>query len=241
LLEEWLGHSRLEGGGTARRSTTRNGGRIVIHRNILCALLLTLPLAACGGITKLDWMHPGRGMWQRPDDVVAALEIPTGAVVADLGAGEGYFVSYLADAVGDGGRVYAVEVDADRVDALQERFGGDARVRVVHGAYDDPKLPDGEIDLVLVVNTYHHIHDRPAYFRRLAADLSSGGRVAILEPNGALTGLLSLALDEGHTSIAWEVGAEMGEAGYGPPTSHDFLPVQIFEVFRPEPRATAAR
>jgi ubiquinone/menaquinone biosynthesis C-methylase UbiE len=211
------------------------------HRNIVCALLVALPLVGCSGLNKVDWTDPGREMWQRPDDVVAALEIQPGAVVADIGAGEGYFVSYLADAVGDGGRVYAVEVDEDLVGALEERFGDDARVRVVHGGYDDPKLPNGGVDLVLIVNTYHHIDDRPAYFRRLARDLTSEGRVAILEPNGSLTGLLSLALDEGHTSIAWEVGAEMGEAGYAPPTSHEFLPVQIFEVFSPEWAATAAR
>jgi SAM-dependent methyltransferase len=215
----------------------------VTHRNLVCALLLALPAVGCSGITKVDWTDPGREMWQRPSDVVTALAIPPGAVVADLGAGEGYFVPYLADAVGEDGRVYAVEVDAERATALEERFADDATVAVVLGEYEDPKLPDGTVDVVLLVNTYHHIEDRPAYFRRLARDLSPTGRVAIVEPNGELRGVLALALDEGHTSIAWEVGAEMGEAGYGPPASHDILPVQIFEVFAPEPEraATAAR
>ena len=92
---------------------------------------------------------------------------------------------------------------------------------------------DAGVDLVLLVNTYHHIDDRPAYFRRLRGDLRPGGRVAVIEPNQELGGVLSLALDEGHTSRASEVEAEMLEAGYAVAARHEFLPVQIFRVFAP--------
>jgi predicted methyltransferase len=195
------------------------------------------PLAAlcgCSGVGELDFTSFGRDTWQRPDDVVTVLAVEPGDRVADLGAGEGYFVEYLSAAVGADGRVYAVEVEADLAASLSERFpAGSSNVETILGHYDDPLLPDGELDLVLLVNTYHHIEDRPAYFRRLAGDLAPGGRVAILEPDGELGGILSLTLDEGHTSVASEVTSEMSEAGYRHAASHDFLPVQIFEVYAP--------
>ena len=77
--------------------------------------LLVVPICfalGCSGVGRIDWSRPGRDMWQRPDDVIAALEIEPGSRVADLGAGEGYFVAHLAEAVGYEGVVYAVAVDA---------------------------------------------------------------------------------------------------------------------------------
>jgi len=195
--------------------------------------------AGCSGVGKLDLTTLGRGTWQRPEQVVGALAISSGDHVADVGAGEGYFVPYLRKAVGEDGRVYAVDVDAEITRGLEDRFIADTEVEVVLGGFDDPGLPDGSIDLVLMVNTYHHIEDRPDYFRRLRVDLAPGGRVAILEPDEELTGFLSLLLDEGHTSRSAAVTKEMGAAGYRPSDHHDFLPIQIFEVFAPETSSTA--
>ena len=199
--------------------------------------LLTIGLSGCSGVSKLD-LALGRDAWQRPGDVVEALEIQPGQRVADLGAGDGYFVPHLARAVGPEGRVYAVDVESEITEGLYARYAGSPLpVEVVLGRYEDPELPDGSIDLVLLVNTYHHIEDRPAYFRRLRADLSPTGRVAILEPDEELSGILALFLDAGHTSRSDAVVAEMGRAGYRHAGSHDFLPIQIFEVFAPEPDA----
>lgn len=199
--------------------------------------LLVLLLSGCSGLSKLDYTSLGRDSWQRPRDVVRALGLAPGDHVADLGAGDGYFVPYLAEAVGADGRVYAVEVDDSAIAGLKERFGNGAapNVEVILGDYDDPELPDGAVDLVLLVNTYHHIEDRPGYFARLRADLSPAGRVAVIDPNADLTGVLSLFLDAGHQSRASDVAREMEEAGYRPAETFDFLPVQIFEVFEPTP------
>jgi ubiquinone/menaquinone biosynthesis C-methylase UbiE len=202
--------------------------------NALTALtcIATLGLSACAGVSKIDFTHLGRDGWQRPEAVLQALEIRPGDRVADLGAGEGYFVPHLLEAVGASGQVYAVDVDPELTEDLYARYAGRAdNLEVVLGRTDDPGLPDGEIDLVLIVNTYHHIEDRPAYFERLRADLSEGGRIAILEPNAELTGVLTLFLDDGHTSRADAVGAEMRSAGYRPSSSFDFLATQIFLVF----------
>jgi arsenite methyltransferase len=198
------------------------------------AAVLPLLLAGCQGVSKLDWTSLGRASWQRPEDVVRALELGPGDRVADLGAGEGYFVPYLRDAVGSDGRVFAVEIDPERVEALEARFPAGDNVEVVLGGADDPVLPDRSIDAVLVVNTYHHIENRPAYFARLKGDLRPGGRVAIVDPNAELGGILGLLVEEGHRSTAAGIAAEMSAAGYRRVASHDFLPVQVFEVFAPD-------
>jgi ubiquinone/menaquinone biosynthesis C-methylase UbiE len=197
---------------------------------------VALSVTACQGFSKLDWTL-GRAGWQRPADVVRALDLEPGDRVADLGAGDGYFVPFLEDAVGAQGRVYAVEVEPEKTRSLEERFAGVQNVEVVLGRYEDPELPDGFIDAVLIVNTFHHIEDRPDYFARLRSDLGPGGRVAVLEPDGELTGLLSLFLDEGHTGTAAAVGEDMRAAGYRHVKSLDFLAIQIFEIFEPDPDA----
>ena len=203
---------------------------------ILCALALVLIAAGWFGgenVTRLDFTSTGRDMWQRPAELVAALDIKPGKRVADLGAGKGYFVPHLQAAVGADGVVFAVDVEAEITAALEERYKGSG-VQVILGAYDDPKLPDGAVDLILIVNTYHHIQDRTAYFARLKADLAPGGRIAIIEPNLELSGVLSFFVHDDHASAIDSVRAEMRAAGYREHKLHDFLPVQFAVEFAPE-------
>ncbi|HMQ27818.1 MAG TPA: methyltransferase domain-containing protein, partial [Acidimicrobiales bacterium] len=105
-----------------------------------------------------------------------------------------------------------------------------APIEVVHGAYEDPRLPDGQVDLVLVSSVYHHIEDRVPYFARLRGDLAPGGRVAILEPATGLASLM-LLLSPFHAVSVAEMREEMAAAGYQHAASHDFLPAHSFEVF----------
>jgi ubiquinone/menaquinone biosynthesis C-methylase UbiE len=215
-----------------------------MKRLVWLAPIAVTIVVGCEGLTKLDYTSLGRGGWQRPDDVVAALALRPGDRVADLGAGEGYFIPHLVRAVGPNGRVYAVDVDADRSAALEEEFQGESSVEVILGRLDDPLLPDRALDLILMVNTYHHIEERQQYFSRLRNDLAPGGRVAIIEPDADLSGVLGLLLEPGHASRAGDVMREMHAAGYQLAVSYDHLPVQIFEVFRPREdgsRSSAAR
>jgi arsenite methyltransferase len=205
-----------------------------VRRALLLAPLCLL--FGCTGLSKLDWTTLGRDSWQRPDDVIEALELHEGDRVADLGAGDGYFVAHLARAVGPEGAVYAVDVDAEAVEALAARFpAGETNVETILAETDAPQLPDASLDLILIVNTYHHIDARDVYFRELARELRPGGRVAIIEPNEDLRGILSLFVDEGHTSSAPRVEEEMERAGYRVTGRPEFLPVQIFRVFAPQP------
>ena len=141
--------------------------------------------------------------------------------------------------MGPAGRVYAVEIDSLALENLSDvaaRKGLD-QVRVVEGTPEDSGLAEASVDLVLVVNTVHHIENRPAYFQRLRRALAPGARVAIIAPDEGLRGVLRLFLDKGHTSRVDELREEMRQAGYRHLTSHDFLPVQSFEVFGLAPDA----
>jgi len=120
-----------------------------------------------------------RAGWQRPARLVAALGLRPGAAVADIGAGSGYLTRRVARAVGPAGRVYAVDADPRMLLALRTRLrrAGLANVTPVLGDGDDPRLPAGSCDLVLLVNAYHHVVGGPRYLRRLAALLRRGGRL----------------------------------------------------------------
>ena len=170
---------------------------------------------------------PEREAWQKPDEVIRTLKLSTDATVADIGAGTGYFAVRLARAVPKG-RVFAVDAEPDMVRYLGERARreGLANLVPVQAEPNDPKLP-APVDVVLVVNTYHHIAGRVEYFRRLRASLKPGGRVAIIDyrpdaPTGPPPAMRisSAAVTE-----------ELVRAGYVLVGTHSLLPYQYFLVF----------
>jgi ubiquinone/menaquinone biosynthesis C-methylase UbiE len=127
--------------------------------------------------------EPARAAWQKPDEVVKALGVRAGQTVCDIGAGPGYFTLRLARVVGPRGRVYAVDVDPRILAALRDRVEKANAVNVtpILGLGGDPLLPPGACDLILVVDTYHHFPDRPAYLRHLVGLLARGGRLANID------------------------------------------------------------
>jgi len=175
---------------------------------------------------------PGRDSWQRPDAVVAALEIQPGARIADLGAGGGYFTVRFARATGPTGIVYAVDTDDDMLVSVEEAAGkaGLPNVRPIHADPDGPILPE-RVDLVFLSNAYHHLLDQGRYFERLAAQLAPGARVAILEalPGGLMARLF------GHVTPPAQIREQLQAAGYRLQANHDLLASQSFQVFaRPD-------
>jgi ubiquinone/menaquinone biosynthesis C-methylase UbiE len=167
--------------------------------------------------------------------VIASLGLRPGDRVADIGAGSGYFTLPLARAVGPSGRVHAVDVDEEMNEYLRKRVreAGLENVEVTLGRYEDPLLPAGEIDLIFTSNTYHHIEERPAYFRGILDDLAPGGRVAILDYDGRKGWFVRLV---GHYTPKQEILREMEEAGYRLADDADFLDRQSFLIFTAPPR-----
>lgn len=176
---------------------------------------------------KAVFDDPARDAWQKPHEVLVALALKPDAVVADLGAGTGYFAMRLAHFV-SAGRVYAVDVEPGMVKHLAARAKqmGLANVSAVQGAPDDARLP-AKVDLVLLVDVYHHIDAREAYFAKLRDSLKPGARVAVIDFNQA-----SPVGPPRSARIAPDrVEKEMRAAGYVPIATHDFLPNQYFLVF----------
>lgn len=124
---------------------------------------------------------PDRDAWQKPDAVLAALALRPDAQVADIGAGTGYFATRLARAAPQG-LVYAVDLESDMVTYLGQRAAREhlSNLRPVLAQADDPQIPTA-VDLVLLVDTYHHVPGRVAYFRKVASALRPGGRVVIID------------------------------------------------------------
>lgn len=182
-----------------------------------------------------DLDSPSRDEYQKPAEVIAALRLAPGMVVADLGSGSGYFTRRFAQAVGSGGLVYAVDVEREMLAYLERSLpppAGRAKVEIVLADPGSPHLPPAAVDLVFVCNVYHHLEDRPAYFARLAAALKPGGRVAIVDfYHDERSG--HVGFPRRHLVARETVLAEMAEAGYRLAREHGFLPRQYFLEFEP--------
>lgn len=125
---------------------------------------------------------PARDAWQRPDEVLRALDLAPSMTVADVGAGTGYFAVRLARAVPDGA-VIATDLEPDMVRYLDERAAREQlpNLRAVRATPTDTGLAPGSVDAILVVHVWHHLADRVAYARQLAAALRPGGRLFIVD------------------------------------------------------------
>jgi ubiquinone/menaquinone biosynthesis C-methylase UbiE len=169
---------------------------------------------------------PSRDKWQKPHEVIEALALKPGEVIADIGSGSGYFTRRLARHVK---KVYAVDIDAKLLEIAKK--DAPANVEAVLAAPDDPRLPDASVDTVFFCNVLHHIENRPAYLRKLKKALKPGGRVVNIDfykkplPVGPP---VSMKLTEE------EVTAEFQAAGFQAGPRKDFLPYQYFLEFTAE-------
>ncbi len=203
------------------------------------AALATLPVSAqsphthehsFGGAEKWAKVFddPERDAWQKPHEVIRALALKPDAVVADIGSGTGYFSMRFAHMVPKG-RVYGVDTEPDMVKYLAERAKreGLGNITAVKATPGDPRLPE-KVDLVILVDVYHHVENREGYFSKLRDSLKPGGRVAVID--------FRMESPEGPPKAARitpaQVKSELKQAGYVLDREHGFLPNQYFLVFR---------
>ncbi len=174
---------------------------------------------------------PARDQWQKPRELVKALGVRRGMVVADLGAGTGYLSHHLADAVGAGGTVLVVETEPNLVVHLRKRAEEERTPNVVPilASADNPRLPAGSVDLVIVLDTYHHVDDRVGYFRALHRALTPDGRVAVVDWHKRA---MPVGPPPDHKLAREQVVDEMQAAGWSLAQELDLLPYQYVLVFR---------
>ncbi len=120
---------------------------------------------------------------QPPEQVMDAIGVEAGMAVAEIGAGRGRYVVQLAVRVGRDGKVYAEDINASSLNHLEKRCErwGLKHVETILGDVTDPKLPDGELDLIFIISSYHHFDNPVALMRSARPALKPDGRVAIGE------------------------------------------------------------
>jgi arsenite methyltransferase len=192
-------------------------------------LLLALALGGCTALKRLAYEGFNRDEWQKPDEVIRALRIQSGEIIADLGSGSGYFTFRLARAVAPGGKVYAVDVDEgmNRYVTAQARERGLANIEVILPGHGDPSLPPSGVHMIFSTNTYHFLEDRAAYFDSASKYLRPGGRVVIID----FSGRQWFDIFGTHYTPGDVIKSEMKKAGYTLQQEFDFLPKQNFLVF----------
>ena len=159
--------------------------------------------------------YPDRDKKLQIDRVMDILGIGPGRIVADIGAGSGWFTERAARRVGQGGRVFAEDINPDAIEHIADRMKKDniENVRAVLGAVDDPRLPEDAVDAVMLLKVYHEIAQPVAFLKTLRKALHPGAKVGIIDRNGN-------GADHGLNRDVVE--HEMGEAGYRLAEHYDF-------------------
>ena len=188
---------------------------------------------AFGDIERLSQTFDGpeREKWQKPREVIESFDLADDAVVADVGAGTGYFAVRLAECVKNG-KVIALDAEPNMTEYLKKRAlalrlkNVDARPAMLG---DEINLQE-KVDLVLCVDVYHHIADRQGYFSRLPGHLKRGGRIAVIDRLATS----SVGSHHAHHMTPQSVKGEMKRAGFLLVRESDLLlPEQFFLLFAP--------
>lgn len=174
---------------------------------------------------------PDRDDWQKPDEVVKSLNLKPGDVIADIGAGDGYFTRRFAKAVGPGGQALGMDVVSSKVEYMRkdaERLELKNYKALLIDS-DDPGLKPGTVDVVFLCNTYHHLSNRVEYLKSLSKSLKKNGRVVIVD-------FYKKPMPVGPSSLGHKVSKEVvleefREAGYSMQNDKDLLPYQYYLEF----------
>ncbi len=207
-------------------------------KSILLILLIVVLVAAGLAWKYQDWVMAqlylntmeweGRVASLKVDQVIEELQIEAGQRVADVGAGTGLFSRPLAGAVGEEGIVYAVDINSELLQHIENRAQreGMGNIRTVLCAEDDPLLPE-PVDLIFFCDSLHHIADRDVYLKNLRRYLKPGGRVAVIdfgEDSPHLMSSMKFSLPE---LERWMTAAEYRLVG-----SHDFVGDNFFVIYQ---------
>lgn len=179
-----------------------------------------------------DWLErEGRDDLERPETVLAAMDLHPGQVVAEIGAGTGYFSRRIAKAVGPEGKVLANDIQPEMLELLKKHTAkeGIANVVPVLGTETDPKLPAGGVDRILLVDVYHEFQKPREMLEKIHDSLAPGGTVTLVEYRGE--GDSAAHINPEHRMTVEQVLAEWLPAGFTLIEQREELPSQHLFVF----------
>jgi ubiquinone/menaquinone biosynthesis C-methylase UbiE len=187
------------------------------------------PVMGVGGAAWLE--RPERESEEAPSRAVEALELAPGMVVADIGAGSGYYTVRMARKVGPTGKVFATDIQVGMLSLLMRRVNSEGLKNVVpvQGAVDDPTLAAGSIDLALMVDVYHELAAPQVFVRRLRDALKPDGRLVLIEFRKEDP---RVPIQEAHKMSVEQVRQELGADGYAIDKVIDVLPWQHIIVLK---------
>lgn len=174
---------------------------------------------------------PRRYEWQKPEKVMDSLLIRKGNVVADVGAGTGFFTVLFAQRVGTGGTVLAADIDPDMLAKIDRRAkkAGLANIKTIQATPDNPQLKAGTVDLIFMCDTYVFLDDRVQYLTRLRNGLKKGGRLAVVSFN--MKDEIPGAPPPNRRVSREQIIGETVQSGFVLEAEYFFLPYQYFLVF----------
>ena len=178
-----------------------------------------------------DWLDRSeRVEEEEPDIALDAIQLVRGSTVADVGAGSGYMTVKMAKRVGPTGKVYANDIQPEMLTLLRQRLVREkvTNVEPVLGSFDDPKLPPGALDLILMVDVYHEFSEPQKMLRRMREELKPGGRLVLLEYRKE-DPAIPIRLD--HKMTVAEAKTEVEAEGYNLAKVDEVLPRQHILIF----------
>jgi predicted methyltransferase len=195
--------------------------RIKLALFLVCAItalfLFNTAYQGLNTLSRLNVVEAERDQWQRPSDIIQALDLGPGSVVVDLGCGSGYFTLKLSARVGQNGSVLAEDIRRFPLVFLWFRkfLKNEHNVKVLHGDPNDPHLPIQAVDAVLIVNTYHEFADSASILVHVFRSLVSGGRLVVVdrEPKSDRADSRDTAMEH-HEVSPNEVQKELRQAGF---------------------------
>lgn len=193
-------------------------------------LLLVLSLStALWGQDDPDGWEERANRYQPPEEVMDAIGVKAGMTVAEVGAGKGRYVVRMAARVGETGKVYANDIDEEKLEYLNFRCERDSinNVETILGEMDDPLLPDGELDLVYFINTYHDVEEPVELMRNILPSLKPDGLLVVIEHDS------EKSTSTHHRIVQSLLFTQAEDAGYEVVRVDTFLERDNINIFRP--------
>lgn len=186
-----------------------------------------LPMSAAGA-AWLDRIERDRE--ESTELSLRLIDVRPGSIVADIGAGSGYYSTRLARMVGSEGRVYANDIQQEMLDILRDRTGRErlSNIELVLGTPTDPRLPRGVVDLALLVDVYHEFSAPQVMLRRIREALRPGGRLVLLEYRGEDP---RVPIHPAHKMTVAQARIEVEAEGFRLVTVKEDLPWQHILIF----------